>query len=75
MVLCKATAPNKEQHVADVYIEAMLVLERDHIQNAKNLIESLRSVAGAAHTGAEPSQESAFQQRKCRRLHRYPTMS
>ena len=75
VVLCKATAPNKEQHVADVYIEAMLVLERDHIQNAKNLIESLRSVAGATHTGAEPSQESAFQQRKCRRLHRYPTMS
>ena len=73
-VVCKATRPAKPQHALDLYIEAMEVLSKDQISPARETLAKLRSVAAAARTGTEPSEEKAFQQRKCRRLLRYPTM-
>ena len=72
-VICKATAPSKPQHVADVFIEAMQVIDNASIAHAKAIVEKQCVVAAASHGGAELSQETAYQQRKCRRLHRYPT--
>ena len=72
-VICKATQPTQQQHAAVVYIEAMQIVEPALIDKAKSMVEKLRAVAAARHSGAEPSQESPAQQQKCRRLHRYPT--
>jgi len=73
-VICKATRPAKPQHPLDLYIEAMEVLSKDQIPRAREAVAKIRSVAAAARAGAEPSQETAFQQGKRRRLLRYPTM-
>ena len=73
-VVCKATLPAKSQHGLDLYIEAMEVLSKDQISYARETHAKLRLIAAAHRTESEPSQEKAFQQRKCRRLLRYPTM-
>ena len=73
-VICKATLPAKPQHALDLYIEAMEVFAKDQIHPVRETLAKLRSVAAAARTDAEPSVEKAFQQRKCRRLLRYPTL-
>ena len=74
-VVCKATLPAKSQHALDLYIEAMEVLSKEQTHPVRETLAKLRSVAAAARTDAEPSVEKAFQQRKCRRLLRYPTKS
>ena len=73
-VVCKATLPAKPQHALDLYIEAMEVLSKEQIHPLRETLVKLRSVAAAAKTETEPSVEQAFQQRKCRRLLRYPTL-
>ena len=73
-VVCKATLPAKPQHALDLYIEAMEVLSKEQIRPVRETLAKLRSVAAAARTETEPSVEQAFQQRKCRRLLRYPTL-
>jgi hypothetical protein len=74
-VVCKATLPAKPQHALDLYIEAMEVLSKEQIHAVRETLAKLRSVAAAARTETEPSVEKAFQQKKCRRLLRYPTLS
>ncbi len=74
-VVCKATSPAKSQHALDLYIEAMEMLSKEQIDRVRETLAKLRSVAAAARTETEPSAEKAFQQRKCRRLLRYPTMT
>ena len=73
-VVCKAAQPTKPQHALDLYIEAMEPLSKEQISSARETLDKLRSVAAAARTDTEPSDAKAFQQRKCRRLLRYPTM-
>ena len=73
-VVCKATTPAKSQHGLDLYIEAMEVLSKDQISYARETHAKLRSIAAAHGTESEPSKEKALQQRKCRRLLRYPTI-
>jgi len=73
-VVCKATLPAKPQHALDLYIEAMEVLSKEQIRPMRETLVKLRSVAAAAKTETEPAVETAFQQRKCRRLLRYPTL-
>ena len=77
-VVCKAAPPAKAQHDVDLYIEAMEPLSKTQIDLARETLTKLRSVAAAARTDTEasdePSPTKAFQQRKCRRLLRYPTM-
>ena len=52
----------------------MEVLSKEQTSLVRETLGKLRSVAAAARTQTEPSVEKAFQQRKCRRLLRYPTM-
>ena len=73
-IVCKASLPAKPQHTLDLYIEAMEVLAKEQIQAVRETLAKLRSVAAAARTDTEPSIEKAYQQRKCRRLLRYPTL-
>ena len=73
-VVCKASRPAKPQHALDLYIEAMKPLAKEQISPARETLAKLRVVAAAARTDTEPSDKKAFQQRKCRRLLRYPTM-
>ena len=73
-VVCKATLPAKPHHALDLYIEAMEVLSKEQINPMRETLVKLRSVAAAAKNDTEPSVEQAFQQRKCRRLLRYPTL-
>ena len=49
-------------------------LSKEQMSSARETLDKLRSVAAAARTDTEPSDAKAFQQRKCRRLLRYPTM-
>ena len=73
-VVCKAAQPAKPQHALDLYIEAMEPLTKEQISPARQTLAKLRSVAAAARIDTEPSDEKAFQQKKCRHLLRYPTM-
>ncbi len=73
-IVCKASPPAKSQHGLDLYIEAMEVLSKEQTPYARETHAKLRAVAAAARTDKEPSDAKAFQQRKCRRLLRYPTM-
>ena len=73
-VVCKAARPAKPQHDLDLYIESMELLSKEQTPRAHETLVKLRSVAAAARTDTEASDEKAFQQRKCRRLLRYPTM-
>ena len=73
-IVCKATRPAKQQHAVDLYIEAMEPVAKYHADRAATMVTKLSSVAAAARATTEASQEAAFQQRKCRRLLRYPTM-
>ena len=73
-VVCKATPPTKSQHGLDLYIEAMEGLSKDQISYARETHAKLRSIAAAHRTESKPSQQKAFQQRKCRRLLRHPTI-
>ena len=74
-VICKATAPSKPAHAADLYIEAMEFIDAGSIPNARALVGKLRCIACASTAGVDPSPETAYQQRKCRTLHRYPTIA
>ena len=73
-VVCKATRPAKPQHALDLYIEAMEPLSKEQTSPARETPAKLRSVAAAARTDTDASDEKAYQQRECRRLLRYPTM-
>ena len=68
------TQPAKSQNALDLYIEAMEPLSKEQMSSARETLDKLRSVAAAARADTEPSDAKAFQQRKCRRLRRYPTM-
>ena len=74
-IVCKATKPAKQQHAMDLYIEAMESLATDDAARAATIVTKLRDVAAADRSRSEGSQESPFQQRKCRHMLRYPTMS
>ncbi len=72
-VISKVTAPSNLTHAADLYIEAMEVVPAADAQHAKDMMSQLQC-ASAIHRGdAVVSTEAAWQQRKCRRLLRYPT--
>ena len=73
-VVCRATPPAKPQHALDLYIEAMETLSREQSTKATETLTKLRAVAAAARETTEPSPTKAWEQRKCRKLHRYPTL-
>ena len=73
-VVCKVVKPSNEQHVAECYIECMETLARDEHAQAVAMIKELQRVATICAEPEQASGEAAWQQRKCRRLTRYPTM-
>jgi hypothetical protein len=75
-VISKVVSPSKpEQHAADMYIEAMNLVPNDEIAAAVQMMRQLQRVSKGHRGDATTSAEVAWQQRKCRRLLRYPTLS
>ena len=75
VVISKVVAPSKpEQHAADLYIEAMEGVARDDIPSAMEMMRQLQRSSTAQSANLATSTEVAWQQKKCRRLLRYPTL-
>ena len=78
-VICRATEPVKPQHAADLFIEAMEPISKDHADQARKLLENLRDIAAVQSPEHTPSLQEgrvqAFQRRKCRKLNRYPSIT
>jgi hypothetical protein len=74
-VISKVAAPSKSlQHAADLYIEAMELVPKDDVERAISMMRKLHRISEAQSADPNTSQEVAWQQRKCRRLLRYPTI-
>ena len=75
-VISKVVAPSKPlQHTADLYIEAMEPIKKDDIATSIKMMRKLQQIAQVQSADPATSNEVAWQQRKCRRLLRYPTIS
>ena len=74
-VISKVVAPSKpQQHAVDLYIEAMEVMLEQNIPRAVEMMRQLQRISTAQSADPATSTEVAWQQRKCRRLLRYPTL-
>ena len=75
-VISKVVAPSKPlQHTADLYIEAMESVKEDDIASSRGMMRKLQQISKVQSTDPDTSCGVAWQQRKCRRLLRYPTIS
>ena len=75
-VISKVVAPSKpQQHAADLYIEAMQVIPKPEVSACVEMMRQLYRFSNTHSQDAATSVESAWQQRKCRRLLRYPTQT
>ena len=75
-VISKVVAPSKPlQHTADLYIEAMEPVKKDDIASSRGMMRKLQHISKVQSADPDASCEVAWQQRKCRRLLRYPTIS
>ena len=75
-VISKVVAPSKPlQHTADLYIEAMELVKKDDIASSMGMMRKLQQISKVQSADPDTSCEIAWQQRKCRRLLRYPTVS
>ena len=75
-VISKVMAPSKpEQHEADLYIETMESVPKDDSAASVGMMRQLQRVSSMHRGDAATSTDAAWQQRKCRRLLRYPTQS
>ena len=75
-VISKVVAPSKPlQHTADLYIEAMEPVKKDDIASSMGMMRKLQQISKVQSADPDTSSEIAWQQRKCRRLQRYPTVS
>ena len=75
-VISKVVAPSKPlQHTADLYIEAMEPVKKDDIASSRGMMRKLQQISKVQSADPDTSCEVAWQQRKCRRLLRYPTIS
>ena len=73
-VISKVAAPSKpQQHAADLYIEAMEQIPKDDVSASVEMMRRLQCFSNSQSGNATTSPEAAWQQRKCRRLSRYPT--
>jgi len=72
-IVCKVMPPSKQQHMADLYIESMEPIPGDRVDHAIAMVKQLQRVSTVNHANAATSTEAAWQQRKCRRMQRYPT--
>ena len=75
-VISKVVAPSKpHQHAADLYIEAMEPVPNVDIPGSVEMMQQLQRVSNTPFGDPDASSEVAWQQRKCRRLLRYPTQT
>ena len=69
-VICRAGQPVKPQHAADLFIETMELIPKEHADQARKLLENLRDIAAVQSSQHTPSSQEgrvqAFQQRKRR---------
>ena len=74
-VISKVVAPSKpQQHAADLYIEAMELVQKHDIPNCVDMMHQMQQISSAQSSDHAASSEVAWQQRKCRRLLHYPTL-
>jgi hypothetical protein len=74
-VISKVVAPSKpQQHAVDLYIEAMEPVAKHDIPSSMEMMRQLQRISTAQSADPATSTEVAWQQRKCRRLLRYPTL-
>ena len=74
-VISKVVAPSKPQHhAADLYIEAMELVPKHDIPSTMETMRQLQRISNAQSADPAASSEVAWQQKKCRRLLRYPTL-
>lgn len=75
-VISKVVAPSKPlQHTADLYIEAMELVPKHDIPSSMEMMRQMQLISDAQSANPATSSEVAWQQRKCRRLLRYPTIT
>ena len=75
-VISKVVAPSKPlQHTADLYIEAMDFFPKHDIPSSMEMMRQMQLISDAQSANPATSSEVAWQQRKCRRLLRYPTIT
>ncbi len=76
VVISKVVAPSKpEQHAVDLYIEAMEAVPKSDIAASVEIMCQLHHVSNMHRGDVKTSSEAAWQQRKCRRMLRYPTLT
>ena len=75
-VISKMVAPAlPDHHAADLFVEAMEVIEsKEDIACCKKMMQQLQQISAIEPGDAACSAQVAWEQRKCRRLLRYPTM-
>ncbi len=75
-VISKVVAPSKpQQHAADLYIEAVQFVPKADIPASVDMVRQLQRFSNTQSSDAATSSEAAWDQRKCRRLLRYPTQT
>ena len=72
-IVCKVMTPSKQQHTADLYIESMEPIPGDRVDQVIAMMKQLQRVSAVNRGNAATSTEAAWQQRKCRRMQRYPS--
>ena len=74
-VISKVTAPAKpQQHAADLYIETMEAVLKEDIPRCVDMMCQLQRISNTQNANPATSTEVAWQQRKCKRLLRHPTL-
>ena len=74
-IICNVVKPSKpQQHAADLYIEAMETIPKEDVPRCMEIMEQLIQISNADTANTPVSTEVAWEQRKCRKLNRYPTI-
>ena len=74
-IVCKVMPPSKQQHTTDLYIESMELISGDRVDEVIAVVKQLQRVSTVNHGNTATSTEAVWQQRKCRRMQRYPTQA
>ena len=72
-VISKVVTPSKPQHAADLYIETMEAVKSDAQDQTIAAFKQLQRLSNVTRESVPLSKEAAWEQRKCRKLQRYPT--
>ena len=72
-IICKVVPASKPHQGADLYIEAMELVASEQTQDAKEMVQQLQRISNINAENPTTSVTAAWEQRKCRKLQRYPT--